>query len=236
MKKIIILVFAASVLLFTGCFIDSDTATVRINLGNIPVAKVVNKSLIDRFLMIFAKEAVAQVPGNVEKVHIAALGDGSVYEKITLELEQLTKNEIIEMEVPAGSNRTIIIAAEYTGYVTYYGTQVLSLSPGEVRNVQVEMFDATWSIEGPRILNGVPISATDVRIEWDGPNVDGIEYVIEHGIEVEPYFIPVYRGSGNSCTGENINGGSSADFRFKQVFVPFGNLSTNWSLISIDML
>ncbi len=60
MKKIIISLSAITALLFTGCFVDSDTATVRINLGNLPVAKVEKKSLIDRFLMIFSREAVAQ--------------------------------------------------------------------------------------------------------------------------------------------------------------------------------
>lgn len=158
MKKIIISLAAASVLLFTGCLIDSDTATVRINLGNIPVAKVEKKSLIDRFLMIFAKEAVAQeVPYGIEVqvVHLGAFDSNN--QLLAKKSINVTQGEptpaappptIVEFDVPARSGVTIVVLGEFTPIVapgppviTYYGKNEtpLNLTAGATESISIVM-------------------------------------------------------------------------------------------------
>ena len=185
MKKIIISLAAASALLFTGCFIDSDTAIVRINLGNLPVAKVEKKSLIDRFLMIFAKEAVAQVPADVTSINIRVTGPGIN----TIEKNYPMESSVIEMNVPAGNNIRIEIRAfqesvgggDYNNVYTYGFGITTDLAAGETKNISAYMIgipyalyanagnglDVGWSIEGS--LN------YQFTVEWS-ETIDG-EYV-----------------------------------------------------------
>lgn len=151
MKKIIISLIASSVLLITGCFIDSDTATVRINLGNMPIAKVEKKSLIDRFLMIFAREAVAQVPSGVTAVHIGAFDSNNqllAKKSISVTQNEGVSNTIVEFDVPARSGVTIVVLGEFTPIVapgppmiTYYGKNdvPLNLTAGATETVTINM-------------------------------------------------------------------------------------------------
>lgn len=138
MKKIIIASAATSVLFFTGCFIDSDTATVRINLGNIPVAKVEKKSLIDRFLMVFAKEAVAQVPSEIIAVHLGAFDSNNqllAKKSINVSAEEYPENNIVSFDVPARSGVTIVVLGEEDlmptaniQQISYYGKNDVPLN------------------------------------------------------------------------------------------------------------
>ncbi len=173
MKKIIISLIASSVLLITGCFIDSDTATVRINLGNIPVAKVEKKSIIDRFLMIFAREAVAQsVPEDlgISEINFKVFeGDSLLVEKNIL-ISEYPADNIVELTVPAGTNRVIRISAkDKEGALpakVVYGVMITTdLVSGETKEIQAYMqgvpyeilasdggegsFNMLWRMEGP---------------------------------------------------------------------------------------
>jgi hypothetical protein len=118
MKKIIISLAAASMFVFSGCFIDSDTATVRINLGNIPVAKVEKKALIDRFLMIFAKEAVAQshpIDLGISEINFKVFEGNSLLLEKNILISEYPADNIVELTVPAGTNRVIMISAKDKG-------------------------------------------------------------------------------------------------------------------------
>jgi hypothetical protein len=191
MKKIIISLAAASVLLFTGCFIDSDTATVRINLGNIPVAKVEKKSLIDRFLMIFAKEAVAQsVPGDlgISEINFKVFeGDSLLVEKNIL-ISEYPVDNIVELTVPAGTNRVIRISAKDIGGAlpakVVYGVMITTdLPSGQTKEIKAYM-------------QGVPYELYFTFVEesfmiyWmmEGPEKNDIDsFVIEWSVDNEIY-------------------------------------------------
>ncbi len=165
MKKIIISIAAASVFLFTGCFTDSDTATVRINLGNLPVAKVEKKSLIDRFLMIFAKEAVAQDSEleymGITKVHLGAFDKNNKLLKKqpfdVAQLEEISDDEnepfttTVEFDVPARSGVRIVVLGEIYepdlggNIAGYYGcSEPQNLTAGATEEVEVQMEYLTY--------------------------------------------------------------------------------------------
>lgn len=159
MKKIIISIAAASVFLFTGCFADSDTATIRVNLGNLPVAKtakIEKKSLIDRFLMIFAKEAVAQDSElenmGITKVHLGAFDKNNKLLKKqpfdVAQLEEISDDEnesfttTVEFDVPARSGvRIVVLGKNQTENIAeFYGCSTpLNLTAGDIEEVEVHM-------------------------------------------------------------------------------------------------
>ncbi len=158
MKKIIISIATISVFIFTSCFTDTDTATVKINLGNLPVAKtakVEKKSLIDRFVALFLKEAVAQpvVPEwtYVDKIHLGAFDeDDQLLAKKSIRVTQIEDdsiNTVVEFDVPAGIRRKIVVLGEKEDpdlggkFINYYGVSddEIDLNVGENREVSVNM-------------------------------------------------------------------------------------------------
>jgi len=183
MKKIIIASAAASVLFFTGCFIDSDTATVRINLGNIPVAKVEKKSLIDRFLMVFAKEAVAQeMPGDIIAVHLGAFDSNNqllAKKSINVTAGEYPENNIVSFDVPARGGVTIVVLGErefqyednlFRYEISYYGKNEipLNLTAGETQTVSVGMLSLLneFSEEYNQLL-GILFDGDNNRFVWN---------------------------------------------------------------------
>lgn len=154
MKKIIVSISTITVLVFTGCFIDSDTATVRINLGNIPVTKVEKKSMIDRIVMLFVKEAVAMDDNPPETglsvVHIGAFdSNNKLLTKKTILLSDYliiyNNDNIVEFLVPARSAVTIVVLGEGDYYgeekIKYYGKNItpLNLVAGQTINIGIQM-------------------------------------------------------------------------------------------------
>ena len=133
----------------------------RINLGNLPVsktAKIEKKSLIDRFLMFFAKEAVAQdVPEwtGVKVVHLGAFDiNNKLLVKKRINVTQVNDGSTtitVEFNVPARDNVTIVVlGAEeidegQTGKPTYiagfYGrnSEPIDLTAGATEEVEVYM-------------------------------------------------------------------------------------------------
>lgn len=211
MKKIIISLAAASVLLFTGCFIDSDTATVRINLGNIPVAKVEKKSFIDRFLMIFAKEAVAQshpYDETVVAVHIGAFdANNQLLAKKSINTHQVTIGEYVEFDVPARNGVTIVVLGEVEVFgpadseylISYYGnSSQLNLTAGTTETVFVEMVDLTSWNEGYNQLLGILLDEPNNRIVWNkiigASRYDVYRYVGEEPIRIQSNLNNFYNG------------------------------------------
>lgn len=174
MKKIIISLFAITALFFTGCFIDSDTATVRINLGNIPIAKVEKKSFIDRFLLIFAKEAVAQGEPEIlgiGEIKILVLNESEqLYIEKIIPISEYPVNNKVELTVPAGTNRTIRISAkDKVDPKVVYGAMIqTNLSPGETREIQVHMLGVPYSVNA----NTIP----SLEISWHIDSAESLTY------------------------------------------------------------
>ena len=154
-KLVAILTFAT--LLFTGCYDDSNKATVRINLGNMPIAKQVEKkSIIDKVFSIFVKDAYAQIPAGVIKVHLAAYRGDSLIAKESINAGGITSN-VVEFIVPSGDNITILVVGEssYEGqdskpvyYAEYYGYNSADLKAGSTSIISVQMYQASWTFSG----------------------------------------------------------------------------------------
>ncbi|MFA5518769.1 MAG: hypothetical protein WDA74_05875 [Spirochaetota bacterium] len=237
MKKIIISIAAASVFLFTGCFTDSDTATVRINLGNLPVAKVEKKSLIDRFLMIFAKEAVAQeVPEwlGITVVHLGAFDENNkLLAKKRIKATPVSSgsmNTYVEFDVPARSGIRIVVLGEQEeqteNFAEFYGCSVpLNLTAGDIEEVEVQMEYLTNILGGWSYIyeinfwyEGEP-GDDYVVIKWD--RLYGVSnYILKFGYEND--FEVIYKGSNEELIyyGDDLNDGSyqiELEFKFARI-------------------
>ena len=218
MKKIIISLSAITTLLFTGCFIDSDTATVRINLGNIPVTKVEKKPLMDRLLMFFAKEAVAQsnpVALGVIAVHIGAIdSNNQLLAKKTINIGNYPADNIVELNVPARNNVTIIVLGENESQrAGYYGYNTAELNAGETVEMIISIEEAVWGYYAKQI--STPSYSPHI-ISWESAGVP-VRYVL-----VDDYSDEVlYKGDGTEVNVE----GSSSSYIFYVEFYMF-NLTT----------
>jgi len=162
--KFLSLIFALSLLY--SCYEQRDSATVRINLSGIPVAKEVpKKSLIDKIFMLFAKEAYAYHPSDVKKIHLVAWKNDSLIALRSLDISEVVVKdpgkpyiETTEFEVPAGENVIIIVLAEaiyqdplITGTIDeilYYGKSgAISLTASQETSVNISMSNITGAIE-----------------------------------------------------------------------------------------
>lgn len=168
-----ILTFTA--VLLTGCYDDSKNATVRINLGNIPVAKSVEKkSFIDKIFSVFVKDAYAQtLPQDVAviTIHLAAYKGDEIIAKESIDTTSMTSN-VVEFTVPAGADITILIVGEsvYVAngnhYAKYFGNSNVTLSYGETKDVSIDM-QSTKFVFGDTILydcnnSQIPMTWTEV--------------------------------------------------------------------------
>lgn len=205
MKKTIISLLAITSLLFTGCFIDSDTATVRINLGNLPIAKVEKKSLIDKFLLIFAKEAVAQStppPVEITAVHLAAFDSNKqILAKKTITIGNYPADNIVEFDVPARNNITILVLGENGSQrAGYYGYDAADLNAGETVEMTIHIEAAVWGYF-PNKLISTPSNFSPHIISWESAGIP-VRYVL-----IDDYSDEVlYRGYGTEANVDDSSG------------------------------
>jgi len=128
---------------------------VRINLGNLPVAKVEKKSIIDRIVMLFVREAVAQgVPEwtGVVVVHLGAFdANNQLVAKKSINASSVPENGNVTFDVPAGIRRRIVVLGEViSGKVNFYGnSDELNLNAGTVVTVEIGMDDTYLVIANP---------------------------------------------------------------------------------------
>lgn len=227
MKKLILTIIALSIITLNGCY-DPDTATVRINLGNIPIAKHEPKSFIDRVLGLFEKEAYADPLSslvNVDKVHIAAVSNNTVIASASIDADDIDATDMgnyresyIEFNAPAGENIIIIVIGEYTPptgglrFLSHFGytPSPLNLSPGETTNAQITMSTGFFSSFGFNIDD----SALPYSITWQ--KIPGAVVVITGEFEGE-----IYRGTGTQAYYTNGNQTLSWHAEF-----PFANISS----------
>lgn len=158
MKKLLLTIITLSIIAFNGCY-DPDTATVRIKLGNMPVAHTAHKSFIDKVLGIFVKEAYAQTNAEnagVRAVHIAAYSGYTLLATVSINAEDIenggANESSIEISIPAGENITILVAGESNGnpegwngqpyrLAEYYGADTRSYAAGETAGISINMSD-----------------------------------------------------------------------------------------------
>lgn len=94
-------------------------------------------------LEFFTSEAYAQVPATIIKLYIAAFnGDSLLVLTDVTDLDYGAASVNVEIEVPAGSGRDIVVLAEdKSGRITYYGKNdtPLDLASGDVTSVDITM-------------------------------------------------------------------------------------------------
>ncbi|HPS57882.1 MAG TPA: hypothetical protein PK514_07225 [Spirochaetota bacterium] len=155
MKKIIIaaLLILMAAAISGSCYDASQNATVRINLGNIPIAHHQPASFIDRVLNIFAKDAYASnAETYVQKLHIAAVSGDSILvsagiDAVYVQDDDTGGGSFVELSVPAGKSISIVVVGEITGYVNdvlmtyinYYGYYTTDLEAGSTVTIPVQM-------------------------------------------------------------------------------------------------
>lgn len=157
MKKLLLTIITFSIINLTGCY-DPDTATVRINLGNMPIAKHEPVSFIDRVLGLFEKEAYASFAEEyVDIVHIAAYSGDSLLTTLTIKATDITmgaSSDYVELDVPSGKNITFLVIGSkgidnnqdgvYEYYTaSFYGYTTQSVKAGETTTVDVTVYNNT---------------------------------------------------------------------------------------------
>ena len=162
MKRIGFIILAVFII-FTGCYDGNETAKVRINLGNLPIAhNVPKKSLIDKILCLFSKEAYAEHPSYINRVHLIAVQNNNITAVSTIDISDIVENpeniynETAVFEVPAGNNISIVVLGEVkyaaqeeiVNYISYHGKtdSAIDLKAGEEKTVQIAMANLDGSL------------------------------------------------------------------------------------------
>lgn len=229
MKTLITLISAAALILAGCADLDYEMATVKINLGNIPIAKAEKKTIIDRVLMIFAKEAVAQgLPTAVTSVHLGAFdSNNQLLANKSISDENYPGNNIVEFDVPARNGVTIVVLGESDPAIEYYGKadhddmeRPLNLKAGETVSVEIGMallndllsenyFNFRYTSE--------PVDY-NAPIAWNvifGASKIDLEYNPD---QVAQNFEMIYSGSEKSCVNNIYQSATGDDYRIKLYF------------------
>jgi hypothetical protein len=177
MKKIIIPVLTAAFLILSGCYKGDDTATVKLSLGNMPVAKNVQpRTFLDRIRSFFVKEAFAADPD----VYIAAMKDDDVLLKVSLYSGEIINNTV-ELEVPAGNNITIlVVTTDTSNIVNYYNYSIVDLEAGKTADVSITLKAPDWCEDACEKTIYIDDGCIAVPVSWDLPGV-ATKYYIEDG-------------------------------------------------------
>jgi len=156
MKSIKIMPLIIVALLLYGCYEEKDRAIVHINLSGMPIAREMPKrSFIDKIFMLFTKEAYADHPNEVKKLHLVAWKNDSLIALRSLDISEVVVKdpekpyiETTEFEVPEGENIIILVLAEVyqvptTGEtvdeILYYGkAEPLTLVAGKEASVNID--------------------------------------------------------------------------------------------------
>ncbi len=199
MKLTLPAILTFSIILFIGCYDEDKNATVRIKLGNIPIAQQVEKkSLFDKVFSMFVKDACAQqrlseVYG-VYNLHFAAFSGNTLLTNKSINVSNVYldgKNSYAELSVPAGDNLTILVLGENgSNLITYYGSINVNLQSGENAEVSI----AIKTIANASAIQA--ITSTVHSITWK--NLYGVsKYYIEVQDQIDPFtYNPVWEGLG----------------------------------------
>jgi hypothetical protein len=234
MKKIIISAASVLLLIFSSCYDDNKNATIRINLGNIPLVKNAdNRSVIDRFFSFFIKDAYAQTDVgfyNIDVLHIAVYSGDTIVTNESFNSADIVVdgnyNSSVELTVPSGSDMTILVVGEYNSdgiYANYLGFNRTALSPGD-NDVSIAMKTmSAWASS----LNAGSVANSGV-ITWSKLDIP-VKYVIEDQINNNTI---VYEGDGSSA-GSLSGGCFGFPFPIYLKFDQFGITSSAVDTVSV---
>jgi hypothetical protein len=187
MKFNTLYIFILSILIITGCYQSNDNAKVRINLGNLhAVQGIPEKSFLDKVMGIFYREAYAQAaPGDLMTVHFGIYTGKTLIEKRNINIADIPSSQIVEIEVPAGDDRTVLVIGENTSNEAgYFGFINVNLRAGETADVTVKLTVARW--DGTFDENGVARDVTSdptcgsapYHMTWTSAGVKAASYLI----------------------------------------------------------
>jgi hypothetical protein len=189
MKKISVLIITMAFLICAGCY-KEDTATVRINLGNIPVAQnIQQKSVLDRIRSFFVKDAYAAG----YPIYIAAVKGNKPLEVVITNTGEIN-NHTVEMEVPAGDGITIVVLYHWmsTGNIFYYGNATVNLEAGKEKDITIDNMIDLNGINGLNFIynsnlhncswNAIP-GATKFILEGQSESTSQWDFVFYEGLE-----------------------------------------------------
>ena len=203
-------------------------------------AKAEKKSLIDRFLMIFAKEAVAQDSEleymGITKVHLGAFDKNNKFlKKQSFDVAQLKEipddeNEsfttTVEFDVPAKNGVRIVVLGkeketDFGDIATWYGCSVpLNLTAGDIEEVNVYMEHLIEFLEDGEEFNfrfstETEDNMTIFKFQWN--RVYGVSrYILEYRLDNGPYST-INNNSNENCTHSFLST-DGLNFRFTLEF------------------
>lgn len=234
MKKIIFSVYIITLLALAGCYDASGDATVKINLGNIPVARYEQRSFIDMFLALFENKAYAQAaPGTVVRVHVSAINGDAILASGSFDIPGDTDGSSVELSVPAGNGIDIIVIGENsTGTGEYFGYSKADLKTGETTTVNVSPYtelytqpdNSTWY---DKIGMNIVYGETSNTVTWNSPGFHVKYHLYEEEWDGQAY-VMVKRYEGYGFSGIDPNGGYHYILYLE--FEPFGILSEPFDL------
>lgn len=220
MKKLIITLLIILTAVSVSCYDSSRNATVRINLGNMPVAGNMQGTFPERLHDIIFRKAWAQAQTAddlVDKVHIAALSGGTAIAVASIDASDVSTDgtsDYVELSVPAGGDITIVVVGETADFAAYYGTpgNTLNLKAGETTTVTVTMnvIDSAW----PNFNR--QISVPPYYLSWDA-KPGAVVTVRDGSMNV------IYSGTGSRVY---IPAGLTGSTFYLRAEFPFAGIST----------
>ena len=206
MKKLILILAMVFLSGVQSCYDASQNATVRINLGNLPLAQTARRPLLDSIMRIFVRDALASNASEyVNAVHVAAFSGVSVLATTSISADDVQDNQTgsyVVLSFPAGEEITILVLGEGEGWThneelipmaTYYGTITQSFTAGETASVTVSMnlldynflsytLDPNFNCGGPYIYK-ITWNAAGFHVNYvfedDSGNIIYSSYAIE---------------------------------------------------------
>ena len=192
--RLITLVILAGVFFtFTACN-QSDTATVKINVGAPSQARIQKPMIFDKILAFILLGGPAQAdpaPGDWYVLELTVDGPGmnTINESIPWQTGEIT------LEVPAGSARKFTVVAINDGWRQYGGIETADLSPGSSTTLNIYMGDLPWPPENFNVYQSFP---TGAGMNWsysEGEPLGLIGFVIYRSPQSGGPYVPIADGT-----------------------------------------
>ena len=223
MKKLLLAIITLTIITLNGCY-DPDTATVRINLGNMPIAKHEPKSFIDRIMGLFVKEARAQTgPDILDTIHIAAYRNETTilaqsYLKEDINVENNTS--FVEIDVPAGDDVTLLAVGSINGYGEYCGKVTADIKADITNNITIQCYTEDIWLSGIEEEVNLKYDTTKKMLRWNSIGIPGKYRLRQNNEQV------VYEG-GNRYYSVEQGPCNDMQFNLYIYYEPFDIISSN---------
>jgi len=132
----------------------------------------------------------------VDILHIGIYSGKNLVYKESINGNEITvdgSNSYVEIEVPAGAGRTILVVGEYNSdgrYANYYGYNSVDLEAGENADVSIPMSYATWdgTVPGREFISNPSCGSPPYVMTWTSAGVK-VRYLIIDNSGASPIII-----------------------------------------------